>query len=101
MRRSMLAIAALLAACGPAKPPVVRTEVVRVPVAVVQPIDPALLREISVDRAPPACMRAGQAAYCNGQVAQDLDQCLRVVDEHNADKRAIRRQVTPAPSANP
>ena len=84
-------IAAALAACAHS-PPVVKPEVVRVPVEVVMPVDTALTVENAVDLPAPACTYKGQPAYCNGQVAAMLEQARHALGLCNADKRAIREQ---------
>lgn len=87
---ALVMLAATVSGCAH-QPPIVKPEVVRVPVEVVREVDPKLLRVIEVERPVPAAKVNDRPAYTNGQVATMLDQCLRANDEHNADKREIAR----------
>ncbi|MBA8886145.1 hypothetical protein FHW12_000336 [Dokdonella fugitiva] len=90
MKRNTILAAALVAGCAH-QPPIVKHEVVRVPVEVRVPLDPVLTADTLADPPPaPACTRKGQPAYCNGQVAAMLDDARLALGLCNADKRALR-----------
>ena len=91
--------------CAPAPAPLIKPREVEVTTYVREPIPAELTQDRNFAEQTPQCTRDGKPVLCNGQQSIELNDCRAVVDQHNADKAALRQLNTNTPptkrEANP
>ena len=87
----MKALVATLALGLCACTPMVKTQIVKVPVYIAQKPDAILLQQCKYAEPDPACWVGGKHQYCNGQLAQMIVGYRDELARCNADKSALTK----------